>query len=66
MTDEWQPLDRRIFGNLKGRCRSRFDALFQNPNASPSIFDSLAIMVNVWKGMEEDEVMDAWSHITGM
>jgi hypothetical protein len=60
MTGDCQPLDRRIFGNLKSRARSRFDRLWIAEEHEPSMPDSVALLLEAWKSIGQDEVLDAW------
>jgi hypothetical protein len=59
MTAECQPLDRRIFGNLKARARRMFND-YRAVNQSPSMEDSITILLDAWKSISQDEVFDAW------
>lgn len=59
MTGECQPLDRRIFGNLKSRARSRFDQGCAR-GEDPTIEDSVAMLLEAWKSIGQEEVIDAW------
>jgi hypothetical protein len=59
MTGECQPLDRRIFGNLKSRTRSRFDHMYCR-GQDPTMEDSVAMLVDAWKSIGQEEVLDAW------
>jgi hypothetical protein len=61
-TGERQPLNRRIFGNLKGRANARFDRLW-SMNATPIIQDSIDVLLSVWKLIQQDEITDAWEPI---
>lgn len=58
-TADCQPLDRRIFGNVKSQARSRFDRLWAN-NKDPTMKDSILILLTVWTGLAQDAVLDAW------
>jgi hypothetical protein len=59
MTAECQPLARRIVRNLKDRARRRFND-YWTVNQSSSIEDSIAILLDAWKSISQDEVLDAW------
>jgi hypothetical protein len=61
-TGERQPLGRRIFGTLNGRAKARFDRLWWM-NATPTIQDSIDILLKVWKLVQQDESTDAWEPI---
>lgn len=58
-TGNCQPLDRRIFGNLKSRARARFDA-FWAIDHDPSMEDSIAMMLESWASIDQFEVLDAF------
>ena len=65
---EWHPLDFRIFGSLKQRAKARFDAavtakLIQNENFEFDINDALVMLLEVWKLITQDEVLNSWSHL---
>jgi hypothetical protein len=59
-TGECQPLDRRLFGNLKSRARSRFDQMCSR-REDPTMQDSVAMLVDAWNSIGQDEVLDAWA-----
>jgi hypothetical protein len=59
MTADCQPLDRRIFGNLKSRARARFNALWA-VDQNLSMQDSIVILLEAWKSISQFEVLDAW------
>jgi hypothetical protein len=60
MTGYCQPLDRRVVENLKARARRRFDQLCIDQNGDPTMQDSVAMMVDAWKSIGQDEILDAW------
>ena len=69
-TDEWQPLDYRIFGDMKQRAKARFDAyytrcLVNGETPHFTMIDAIAMLVEVWKGMEDENVRRAWRHLMG-
>jgi hypothetical protein len=62
-TDEWQPLDRKIFGNLKARAVGRFNAQFiRNERPDISLNSALMHLVESWRSIGEDQVQEAWEH----
>jgi hypothetical protein len=64
-TDRYQPLDRRVFGPMKERAKEEFAMLFvKDFNADPKMAEALVIMVNVWKRFQQDELLEAWDHLT--
>jgi hypothetical protein len=58
MTGECPPLDRRIFGNLKSRARSRY-AQMCCQGEDPTMEDSVAMLVDAWKSIGQEEVLDS-------
>jgi hypothetical protein len=62
-TGDYQPFDRRVFGNLKSRTRSRFDELWIELDREPTMQDSIAMMLAAWKSLGQDEVLDAWDQV---
>lgn len=63
MTDRYQPLDRKIFGAMKSRARSRFDAEAARVGHNPNILSAVSSLVQVWALMEQDEILKAWDHL---
>jgi hypothetical protein len=61
-TGESQTLDRRIFGNLKDRVKAWFDRLW-SMNVTPTIEDSIDILLKVWKLIQQDEITNSWEPI---
>jgi hypothetical protein len=59
MTGELQPLDRRIFGNLKARARRRFDDQWVKDH-DMDMQRSVQILVDAWRSISQDEIRDAW------
>jgi hypothetical protein len=77
MTDTYQPLDRRIFGNLKMRAKGRWTQMFETPanlrrsprrcpeNANDiDVPLALEIMVESWLSIPQDQVLKAWAHLS--
>jgi hypothetical protein len=64
MTDKYQPLDRRIFESLKSWARARFDCVsIQNPGEALTLIDAIAVLLDVWEAIPQDEILDAWSEL---
>jgi hypothetical protein len=64
-TDRYQPLDRRVFGPMKERAKEEFSLMFvRDFDADPGMPEALQIMVNVWKRFLQDEILEAWDHLT--
>jgi hypothetical protein len=59
LTGDHQPFDRRIFGNLKSRMRRRFDRLWIDEDNAPAIQDSIAMILDAWKSIGQNEILDA-------
>jgi hypothetical protein len=64
-TDELQPLDRRVFGNLKQRARRRFNhEILQGPENNLNIAWAIQILVKVWYAIRQDQILSAWEHFS--
>ena len=63
MTDRYQPLDRRLFGAVKSRARARFDSKSCSPDHDPDLLTALETLVNVWRSVTQEEIIDAWDHL---
>jgi hypothetical protein len=59
MTAECQPLDQRILGNIKARARRWFNDYWA-VNQSQSMKDSIAMLLDAWKSISQEEGLDAW------
>lgn len=69
-TGVWQPLDWRIFGELKMRAKQRFDKVFSDAllhGTEPhfDIVDAIGILGELWKETKEENVRRAWRRLTG-
>jgi hypothetical protein len=62
-TADCQPLDRRLFGNLKSRARARFDEIWAVDH-EPSMEESIAMLLDAWKSISQFEVLDAFEAAT--
>jgi hypothetical protein len=59
-----QPLDRRIFGELKSRARAEFNRLSAiNGGRGADCEASLQVLVNCWGQINADNVRKAWTGI---
>ena len=63
-TDEWQPLDRRIFGILKSRARAMFDEQMISKNSEEfDMIDALVILLQSWSLITEGEIISSWKNL---
>ena len=60
-TDEWQPLDRRVFGSLKRRSLEMANRKLAEGDID--LFDAIAILVDAWNAIPEEEILQSWDHI---
>jgi hypothetical protein len=64
MTDQWQPLDLRIFGSLKARAKALFDAEWmRDPDTELSTEDAIALLLRSWQSIEQGEILKAWQKL---
>jgi hypothetical protein len=67
MTDEYQPLDKRIFGELKQRALARWISWHaRNSGQDMLMTDSLKIMIDAWKSIDQANVLKSWKHLKEM
>ena len=60
-TDEWQPLDRRVFGSLKQRAMKKLtDNMVEDNLADYDMTDALKILMESWDEVTEEEIVKAW------
>ena len=58
-TPDWQPLDRRIFGDIKKRAQAEFDKIAaERPKVD--LVDALVILMTVWESLPAEKVTNAW------
>jgi hypothetical protein len=63
-TDEWQPLDHRIFGSLKQRAIGRWNRQFLTQRQPElSVNRALLNLLESWQSIGEDEIQEAWDHL---
>ena len=65
LTGQWQPLDCKIFGELKQKAKQRFDAYYGRCLATGEdpqfrMPDAIAMLVDVWHRLSEENVRRAW------
>jgi hypothetical protein len=61
LTDEFQPLDRKVFGVLKANARALFHTRMVNdPFANRTKIDAVQDMINCWEHLDHDVIEDAW------
>jgi hypothetical protein len=61
-TDYWQPLDRRIFGNLKARARGCFNEAhvgYEMPEIN--MMWALRCLLQCWRAITREEILGSWS-----
>ena len=64
-TDEWQPLDRAVFGSLKRRACSQFDELITDVALTDvDMSDGIKILVSSWEMIGEKEIARGWAPFT--
>lgn len=63
LTDQFQPLDRRIFGSLKSSARARMDTWLRRHSLTEMDWTiPIKLLLEAWAGITEEEVKKAWSH----
>jgi hypothetical protein len=66
MTDQYQPLDRRVFGCLKSSARKCFmRRAFQERTRRVEKKDAVRILIQCWKGILEETIRSSWSIYSG-
>ena len=64
LTDEYQPLHRRIFGALKKMAHARMDSWLRSHSASEmDISVPIRVLLDSWAAITEDQVKSASSHL---
>ena len=59
-TPDWQPLDRRIFGEIKKKGNVEFNQIAVD-KGKLNLVDALVILMTVWEAVTEKTVRNAWS-----
>jgi hypothetical protein len=66
MTNEWQPLDLRIFGSLKMRARELFDEQWmRDESVELTVATAITVLLKAWASVTQDEVLGAWDKVIG-
>jgi hypothetical protein len=60
MTDALQPLDRKIFGNLKQWAETR---VIRRHGGRATTMQSLQAMIDVWKVIGDQEIIKSWKSL---
>ena len=64
MTDEYQPLDKRIFGPMKSHARKMFRlAIRENPDLKRTKKDACAEIVRCWELLSPDTIQESFEHL---
>jgi hypothetical protein len=64
MTDEWQPLDLRIFGSLKQRARAMFDDQWAREDVVELTTETaIALLLKAWDSITQVEFLNAWDKL---
>jgi hypothetical protein len=64
LTDEWRPLDLRIFGSLKMRARRLFDDQWlRDESIELTVATSTALPLKAWDSIIQEEILGAWNKI---
>jgi hypothetical protein len=64
MTDEWQPLDLRIFGSLKQRARALFDDQWAREDGLElTATTAIALLLKAWDSITQEEILNAWDRL---
>jgi hypothetical protein len=62
LTDEFQPLDRIVFGVLKSHAKRLFHERFRlNPSARRTRKDAVSDMLSAWELLGESAIETAWT-----
>lgn len=62
LTDALQPLDRRVFGALKGIAKHYiYRILSEDPNTKIGMAQAVQILVTSWEQLTSDAILSAWS-----
>jgi hypothetical protein len=60
MTDEWSPLDLRIFGSLKQRARAMFDDQWAREDGVELTQETaIALLLKAWDSITQEEILNA-------
>jgi hypothetical protein len=60
LTDEWRPIDLRIFGSLKMRTRGLFDDQWlRDESIELTVATSIALLLKAWESITQEEILGA-------
>lgn len=63
-TGHWQPLDRRVYGEVKRQAMDRLNEICVGEDlGSLDMLDALSILVDVWYELSSDDVRKSWDHL---
>ena len=63
-TSLYQPLDIRIFGELKSRARQKFEHLaFRKKNREITYEESIKILLESWEAISQESILSSWELI---
>ena len=61
-TGEAQPLDRKVFGALKSKGKSKWIHFYNKNNGkSPNMAESTKMLLESWKELSEELIRDSWN-----
>jgi hypothetical protein len=64
LTDEWQPLDLRIFGSLKMQARALFDdEWIRDDSVELIVAKAIQLLFRAWESITQEEILEAWNGI---
>ena len=63
-TSQYQPLDVKVFGELKSRARKKFEHLaFEKQTRNITYEESISILVESWLSISQENIEEAWKII---
>ena len=63
-TGEWQPLGRRIFGQLKAVSRRQLDEICVDVDLGTlDIADALVVLMESWDAIRQNDIRNVWVHL---
>jgi hypothetical protein len=64
LTEEWQPLDLRIFGSLKMQARGLFDDEWtRDDSVEFTVAKAIQLLLRAWESIMQEEILEAWNKI---
>ena len=62
-TGTWQPLDRRVFGDLKSRAQDLLnESVLNEAFEDHDMFRAISVLVKAWELLTSDAIRKAWNH----